>query len=84
MTTLCPGPVSTEFGQTAERPDAPEPIPAPEIFKVPAQKVVADALLAVGRDRPRVIPGWFVASVMLLTAAMPMFILRLAMKKQAR
>ncbi len=84
VTNLCPGPVSTEFGAVAERKTNAEPLPAPEIMKVPAPKVVSDALRAVERDQPRNIPGWFVAMVMLLTAAMPMSILRLAMKKQAR
>ncbi len=84
VTALCPGPVSTEFGQVAERRHAPDPIPAPEIMKVPAEKVVSDAIKAVEQDRPRVIPGWFVAFLMILTASVPMAILRLAMKKQAK
>jgi short-subunit dehydrogenase len=84
VTNLCPGPVSTEFGKVAERLVNPDPVPAPAIMKVPAAKVVAEALEAVERDQPRRIPGWFVAFVMLLTAAMPMFILRLTMKGQAQ
>lgn len=84
VTVLCPGPVSTEFGSVALRPMNGEPVVAPEIFKVPAEKVVAKALSAVERDCARVIPGWFVAFVMLLTAAMPMFIIRLAMRGQAK
>lgn len=84
VTTLCPGPVPTEFAPTAERSANPDPVPAPECFKVSAEQVVREGLRAVERDRPRVIPGWFVAFVMLLTAAMPMFILRMAMKGQAK
>jgi len=84
VTVLCPGPVSTEFGQVAERLSNPEPMPAPDAFKVPAQKVVSDALWAVERDRARAVPGWFVAFVMCLTALAPMFVLRFAMNKQAR
>lgn len=83
VVALCPGPVSTEFGAVAQRADKPDPIPAPPIMKVPAAQVVRDGLRAVERDRPRTIPGRFVAAVMLLTAAMPMAILRLAMRKQA-
>ncbi len=83
VTVLCPGPVSTEFGSVAVRPNG-EPVVAPEVFRMPADKVVARALGAVERDCARVIPGWFLAFVMLLTAAMPMFILRLAMRGQAK
>ena len=83
VTVLCPGPVSTEFGSVAVRPNG-EPVVAPEVFRMPADKVVARALRGVERDCARVIPGWFLAFVMLLTAAMPMFILRLAMRGQAK
>ena len=82
VTALCPGPVSTEFGEMAQRRDDPDPIPAPEILKVPVGQVVAQALRAVEADRPRVIPGALVAAVMLLSAALPLWILRLAMRKQ--
>ena len=84
VTTLCPGPVSTEFGKAATREIDPDPIPAPTVLKVPAQVVVARALRAVQHDRARVIPGWLVAFVMMLTAMMPMFIMRMAMGVQAR
>jgi len=84
VTTLCPGPVPTEFGSTAERQGQPDPVPAPECFKVSAQEVVAEALRAVERDRARIIPGWFLALAMLLTAAMPMVLLRLVMRNQAK
>jgi len=82
VVSLCPGPVPTEFGAVAERKVNADPLPAPEIMKVSARKVVRSALRAVERDRARAIPGWFVAMVMLLTAAMPMWVLRLAMRKQ--
>lgn len=84
VTHLCPGPVSTGFGDTAERKTTGERVPAPEMMKVPAAKVVADGLKAVARNRPRKIPGLFVSFVMLLTAAMPLCVLRLAMKNQAK
>jgi len=82
VTVLCPGPVSTEFGEVAQRLTDPDPLPAPELLKVPAVRVVEEALRAVEADRPRVIPGWLVAAVMLLSAALPLWILRLAMRKQ--
>ncbi len=77
VTAVCPGPVNTEFFENAERANARERMPAPEIFKVPAAQVVAEALTAVENDRARVVPGWLVCAVMTLAAAVPIFILRL-------
>lgn len=82
VTALCPGPIPTEFGEVAQRPGKPDPMPAPDIFKLPPRKVVAEALAAVERDCPRVIPGRFLAFVMALTLMTPMPILRMTMKKQ--
>ncbi len=84
VVALCPGPVPTEFGRVAERAANPEPMPAPEIFQVSAEKVVSDGLLAVERNCARVVPGWFVAFVMMMAAATPLFILRFAMRQQAK
>jgi len=84
VTALCPGPVETEFGTIAQRPGELDPMPSPEFFRVPAVQVVADALHAVEKDRPRIIPGLLVAIVMCITAAMPLFILRLAMNCQTK
>src|SRR5262249_25229675 len=58
VTTLCPGPVNTEFFTIAERAGSDPIHSAPEIFKVSAQQVVAEGLRALEEDRPRVIPGW--------------------------
>ena len=77
VTALCPGPVNTEFFVIAERSTSQEPMPAPELFKVPAAEVVATALAAVERDRARVIPGWFVCAVMTIASLVPIFLLRL-------
>src|SRR5688572_19692229 len=41
VTALCPGPVETEFSSVANRPKTGESMPAPEVFKVTAEKVVA-------------------------------------------
>ncbi len=83
VTVLCPGPSPTPFSSVAER-EGEERMPSPEAFRVCPTKVVADGLAAVARDRARVIPGWFVALVMLITAAVPLCILRVAMREQAR
>jgi short-subunit dehydrogenase len=76
-TALCPGPVNTEFFLCAERAGSRDAMPAPEMFKVPAEEVVAAGLAAVERDRARVIPGWFVCIVMTIASLVPIFLLRL-------
>lgn len=83
VTAVCPGPVDTEFFNVAERPEG-EPSPAPELFKVSAEQVVREALDAVARDQPRVIPGWFVWAVMTIAAAVPIVILRLFLNLRGR
>ncbi|HWL52557.1 MAG TPA: SDR family oxidoreductase [Chthoniobacteraceae bacterium] len=84
VTALCPGPSPTEFGSTAERELTGDTMPSPELFKVPPQQIVSEGLRAVDRDRARVIPGWVVALVMLVTAAMPLCLLRAVMRNNAR
>jgi short-subunit dehydrogenase len=84
VTALCPGPVNTEFFESAERLDARESMPAPEVFKVPAEEVVAAGLNAVVRDRARVIPGWFVCVVMTIASLVPIFLLRLFLTQRRR
>ncbi len=84
VTTLCPGPVPTEFGRVAERMEAPEPVePVGELY-VPAEKVVAEALRGVERDAARVVPGWKVALVMGVVAMVPMALLRIFLNKRCR
>jgi short-subunit dehydrogenase len=78
VTAVCPGPVDTEFFDLAERKGSPHPLVAPAILKVPANEVARQALAAAAKDRPRVIPGRFLAFVMNITSAMPMLVLRLA------
>ena len=84
VTTLCPGPVSTEFGQVAERATSPDSVSPPDGLRVAAEKVVADALRAVEEDRPRIIPGWRVALTVAAMSAVPMFLLRCGMNQRAR
>jgi short-subunit dehydrogenase len=84
VTALCPGPVDTEFFDLAERPEAVEQGPAPEIFKVPVAQVASEALEAVLRDRPRVIPGWIVWAVMTFVSLLPFFIVRLFVAQRRR
>ena len=49
----------------------------PEFFKVPAEQVAREALLAVARDQARVIPGLLVCIVMTIASLVPIFLLRL-------
>jgi short-subunit dehydrogenase len=76
VTTVCPGPVDTEFFKIAERSDAGDLIKTPAFFKVSAEQVVDEALEAVERDRARVIPGWLVWASMTLVTLVPLFLLR--------
>ena len=82
VTALCPGPVDTEFVAVAERGDSRDALPAPEVFKVPVQQVVREALNAVERDRARVIPGWLIWAVMSITALVPIWFLRIFLTKR--
>lgn len=71
VTALCPGPVETEFGQVAARPDGKRDFAPPEFFMIPAEQVVREALAAARRGQARVIPGTKVRAMMLLMDALP-------------
>ena len=76
VTNVCPGPVNTEFSKVAAR----EPhglLASPDFLKVSPGQVVAAALRAAAADRARVIPGWQVALLLGIAAALPMWILRM-------
>jgi uncharacterized protein len=82
---LCSGPVDTEFFALAERPDTEHsPAPPPPRMKVPAKQVVREGLAALEKDRPRLVPGWFVRAVMTATALTPMFVKRFFLNKRGR
>jgi hypothetical protein len=83
VTSVCPGPVDTEFFGIAERPEAPT-APAPGIIKVSAAQVVSEALAAVAHDRPRVIPGWVAWALMSITAMVPIVFLRVYLNRRGR
>jgi len=84
VTALCPGPVSTEFGQVAERATSPDTVQPPDSLRVPVERVVAEALQAVERDRARIVPGLAVALLMGLAAALPIALLRFGLNKRGR
>ena len=81
VSTLCPGPVHTEFGEVAKRPGG-QPEAGPEFIYVPVEQVARDGLAAVETDRPLVIPGFVMKFGMLLVRMTPMSILRRFSSKQ--
>jgi len=76
VTTLCPGPVNTEFADVANSGHSGPEMIAPEFLKIPAERVVYQALLGVERDRARVIPGWAVFIGMSLLFFVPFALIR--------
>ena len=83
VSTLCPGPVHTEFDQVARRPsDAPR-AHSPEIAHVTAEQVVREALAAIEADRALIIPGLVMKLGMFFVRLTPLSILRLAARWSA-
>jgi len=76
VTTLCPGPVDTEFGEVASGGRSNSGLDAPEFFKVPVERVVHEALLGVERDRARIIPGWAIFLGVGLLTLLPFALVR--------
>jgi short-subunit dehydrogenase len=74
---LCPGPVETEFGQVATRPDGKRAFAPPKFFCEPAAEVVRETLDALAFGQGRIIPGLAVRLLMLLAESTPRFLLRL-------
>jgi uncharacterized protein len=79
VTALCPGPIATEFHAVAHRPgdveraSHAEAMPA---FVVTPQEAVRTALIAVSRDRARVVPGPLLSVSIALAMLVPFFIVR--------
>jgi uncharacterized protein len=76
VTTVCPGPVATEFSEVAQRRSGKQPKPNPAFMHVRVEEVVRAGLAAIERDKPLVIPGLVVKIAMLLVRLTPMAILR--------
>jgi short-subunit dehydrogenase len=77
VTALCPGPVETEFGEVAGRPDGRRQFAPPKFLCVDKVVVVRETLEALARGQGRIIPGLLVRLPMLLTESTPRWILRL-------
>ncbi len=79
VTALCPGPVPTEFFETASRAGAEDKehhFRPPPAFTVSAAEAVKAGLLAVAQDRRRVVPNPLLALATAVALALPFFVLR--------
>ncbi|MBE2180584.1 MAG: SDR family oxidoreductase [Chthoniobacterales bacterium] len=82
VTAVLPGPTETEFGRVARRSTGERGWETPDVLAVPVEDVVGAALVAVARDKARIIPGWHVALVMGVAVALPLGILRLILQRR--
>ena len=78
VTSLCPGPVHTEFNDVAHRSGTTWEKSRAEFTHVSVEEVVRTALDAVAADKALVIPGFVMKLGMLLVRLTPMPLLRLA------
>lgn len=84
VTALCPGPVHTEFAETARRSVAGAPKTVPGLSHVSAHEVVRAGLVAVESGRALAIPGVIMRLGMTLVRLTPMPILRLVSRFTAK
>lgn len=78
VTSLCPGPVETEFTEVARRPGGEWKRPRPKLTQVSVEDVVRAGLSGVVTGKAIVIPGTIMKVGMLLARMTPMPLLRLA------
>jgi short-subunit dehydrogenase len=76
VTALCPGPVTTEFSQVAQRNSGKQERSSPGFTHVPVEEVVRAGLRAIERNKPLVVPGLVMKIAVLLVRLTPMAILR--------
>jgi short-subunit dehydrogenase len=84
VTALCPGPARSEFSTVATRPGDGQAPSSPEIFRVAPEDVVRAGLEGVAANRPRVIPGTVVRTVMLTAEILPKPLQRLLLRRRVR
>jgi short-subunit dehydrogenase len=77
VTSLCSGPVTTEFTQVANRSSQPRRYGS-TLVHVPVEKVVRAGLRAIERDKAMIIPGPAMKMGMTITRMLPLAFLRLA------
>ena len=78
VTSLCPGPVHTEFSDVAQRASGRREKSGPEFTHVSVEDVVSTGLNAVERNRAFVIPGFVMKLAIFLVRLTPMPLLRFA------
>lgn len=83
VTSLCPGPVPTEFTEVARRGPTDSTRTSPEFVQVSVEETVRAALDAVTAGEALVIPGFMMKLGMLLVRLTPMPLLRLASRFSA-
>ena len=81
---VCPGPVHTGFGAIAKRGESVQGMPGHELFYVPRDQVVREALVALALGRPRVYPALKTMLAAVGISALPLLLLRLAMGRRPR
>jgi short-subunit dehydrogenase len=77
VTTLCPGPVHTEFAKVARRASSRE-TKGPQFAHVSVESVVREGLAGIEANRAIVIPGFVMKLAITLVRLTPMPILRFA------
>jgi short-subunit dehydrogenase len=78
VSSLCPGPVHTEFSQVAQRASGPREKSGPEFTYVSVEDVARAGLDAIEHNRPLVIPGFLMKLAMFFVRLTPMPLLRFA------
>lgn len=78
VTSLCPGPVPTEFTEVARRGPSGSKRSSPKFVQVSVEKTVREALDGVTAGRPLVVPGLSMKLGMFFVRLTPMPLLRLA------
>lgn len=81
---LCPGPVHTEFGETARRGGTGREMPGREWFHVPKEQVVEEGIDALERGNARHFPAWKTAVAAMVIGAVPMILMRALMSNRPR
>lgn len=82
---VCPGPVSTGFGQAARRPGfTGNMMPGRNAFDTSIDTVVQDTIRALSQNRARVFPGLKIRLAALLLSLAPLCVIRHFMGKRPR
>lgn len=80
---VCPGPIKTEFGESARRHHTSK-LPVKEAFYVSTEQVVHDSLKALHADHARIYPGLKIAAAATLFSILPIAAIRLIMSVRPR